>query len=1609
MSLLRIKKYVVIALIITVIAAASVFIMASSTEEDIESPEYAIIGIAGFAEADAIDTPDEQHFEPDSFSFFSISPASLVTSSNLADFVTTVTMTDMGGNTVTAGSTTYIGQSYNFAITFAETPDLQLTYPNPSLPASATNALTYQLPGVPGILSIQNPVAPTPIQIATSAVVGWYAIDTSGLVTVWFLNVDQNGNAANYNYIDLTNVTIRLTITAQMGSSSANVDFGAGTTVNISNNYPPDGISVAKTSDYNPDAETITYTIVLTAIGTPYDIIGGISFSDQPLINGSTIFDNPANSAFGSFDYTVTNASTGSTIDYGSPTVNWTATAANWTTTAANFIVGFWPSGSGLTLNVGDYITVTYTADIQKMIANNNNTALSSPLNINPLNYSFLAGNQLWASADPDTTTQYASVTNPVSKAMYITKTGTLAATNDSINWTATIGDGISPALNGGTLTDILGPYQTMPASNAITISLFNAPSSASPAPTPVFSSTANNPVFNFSINPTNPSQFTFTVPLASATIPGSSTAFGPVYQIVISYNSTLTITPPTVGQPPVLFNNTVTYTLPGGGPGNISYTGVVPITPDTTGILTKTTSGICGRPDSTNPLGQYYLDYTITLNVPAGLQNQPLWLFDDLGLFPNGSAVTNIPQNLLVTAVNTGTNTPPSPAFVHTDPVLTNGNEIRIYFGTSLSPYQGGTPSWQYNSPVTVTVSYRVYLPATAVTAIQSNASWFVSNATYLVNSPFDIYIQGPQINVISGTNVNDYWPISKSSLPTDNPSLFNYSVVINGGYSVRPAPLLQAGFSPVFTDTFDSRLGYVPGSFYIQDTGTPNRFFAPAPGTDVTQTTASGGNNVISVGLASMWQYTAPPSQGGMPMGTGPVANWFALKNHFAANYQLAVIGPDLGVTQANLVNTASIEVNPGACLFNNQSVTNYAPQPITKTMTPSSPGSDLINTQIVINPDGGVMFAPAGQTSGPAQITAVDTTTNLQVYMNTISMFTETRIGGVWNGSWRAQPFTINTGALWSVNVVNKNQIQFVIPNGQPVMITYDALAQVGIGAPGGTIGNSINIFGNSADVSTGSYVVQQSQVGASASNQDLMVFKQDPVHNINVRGAVFDLYVVNLATDIPPGGLSFDLEIGGLTFTRLNQSVVTNNSGVAVFSNPWIVPSYDFMYLLVETTTPAGYPALAVPANYTFLTINPTISTASINSALNSMQTDPNITWSARPAVNNVSDFIVINNIPNPGTPNTLRIMKYIDGLTDAQIQQYLQNLQLVVDDPLGNTFTYGLSDILNPGGIVIDLSNTPAGTFTFSERGAGVQDYQLVTTPQMPFSRVITPNPDREVLLLIDNNYGKLPSLTIEKTFSPENYDPRTNPGVVSQISFLVAGMDDFGNIIYRRTLLYPQDFTGNRATLVDLPVGTYSITEAGGFDLSGAMMHITRPIGAIALRPGDEVSVPIRNVYSAQQPHDGLMIRKVFHGLLPYEFPSGLVFQITDPAGNVSRYALRADHMILLDNIQPGTYTVTETGYQVDGFDVSTNPGVTVSVVVPDGRWPDIVIFDNFYEPSRPPPPRPSPQTGLPENTVFYVILIVVVLGMICGSIFMFAKRKPSKKDDSQDNDGKDQ
>jgi len=1499
--------------------------------------------------------------------FVGIVPLLAVTSSNLADFITSVNMFDMNGNPISASTPTFIGQNYKFEITFAESPTLQLSYD------LLTGHLLYQLPSY---LTIQNAIDVTPLYSPanSSIIIGWYTIGTNGLVEMWFDDVDLNGNQVGVNFIDYySNVTIVLDIFAQLTDvPDGNIDFGNGIIITI---IPPGptapSLTMHKASRYVPNMpaganaatwfERVYYMITITALDGP---ITNITLTDTPTINGAT-FNDPLPpstlSAFSGFTYEITPA-------VGPIGGLMPMTPITWNASPLSFEYKFIDpiTLAPIILNPGDFITVRYIVNIPQLIANNNSTG--QPLvGMSEFIHNFTLNNSATVGGTPMYTGPAVppvsdNTTDHINKSLAFSKNGVINPGNDSITWTITVGDGVSIPLNGGTLTDTINTGAIiLPLDSAISVRFYDNAGGV------IYDDTvaAFNTQFPGNYSRTT-SSFDLTVPLATAIGP-AGTAIGYVYQIVVIY--TTPITPPQQGEPVEVFGNNASFQFPD-GTGN--YPGInvtVPVRPAPV-IVNKTTSGICGSPDNTTPDQRYWVDYTITVDVPGGLQGEPLYLYDTLGLFPGGSAVPNVPVPTpgyaFITVIPDSTET--AITFSYTDPIPygTSGNAWRVFFGSTGSTAPAASV-WPFDLPAVLTVNYRIYLTDAIVAAMENpSASHYITNSIFLISSD-GAPNTGSLGNSVGSTNVTDYWPILKHVQATNNPALFNYTVTIKGGYSARTAPLLQ-GENPIFSDTFDPGLAYVPGSFYVVDTGIAGRYFAPSNDVVVS------GNSFSTILSSTDWQ----EFQGTFPTGTliGPApTNWFAQRRDFTVHYQLHVV--DTTIPQSNLLNTARITVNPGECAFESSQTVNFNTQNISKSMTPVAPGSNRLNVEIIINPDGEVVFSD-GVNPGPAQITAVDNLVNLMMFTDSVQMFTQTLVNGVWDGTWVQVPFTFNDRQLWSVNITPQanvpagasSQVQFVLPNQTPIKIDY----AVGVTLPPGTpgdISNEISIFGEGDSSNQGNYVVGGGGAGIGADMLDLRVFKQDAVGN-NLMGATFDLYVTVIGSYQPPGLLTVDKTITGAGGTVLNfgliEEVTTDANGMALFSGEqWITSDPDFylLYMLVETQAPVGYQPIY---ENIFFTLNPLI-TASQLIDLNTLLAPVLL---PDEGVNQISDFIIVTNIPSNLEPGSLRIQKVFDGLTNAQIQASLQNFQLVVTDPNMVQRTFSLAAILNPNGIV--LQNITAGMYIFEERNATVPNYTLTTAPQLPARRYIMPNDAGEVVITIVNTYTPYPNLTLRKAFYIDDIAYDGPPTGASPISFLVIGTDaTTGNVIFRTTVSY-SDFVNGTYTLNSIPPGIYVIYEMGGW-AEGFTFYTGGLIGVQPLLPGVDVTIPINNAYSTIPPdqiNPGLRVRKAFHGLTPDEYPPGFTITITGGSPLQTWEFELADIIAgnaFIPDIPAGTYVITESGYDVPGFNVQLPSPYPIRIVVmPDDVAREIlVVLDNTYTPPIPPTPiTPLPPIELP-------------------------------------------
>jgi len=889
----------------------------------------------------------------------------------------------------------------------------------------------------------------------------------------------------------------------------------------------------------------------------------------------------------------------------------------------------------------------------------------------------------------------------------------------------------------------------------------------------------------------------------------------GDIYSVTITFRTQIDEPPPLIpGRPPsATYQNTI------GIDGGNNKTATVQVRPPALNV-NKQTSGICGNSRS----GVYYIDYEIDFIIPKGNGYQTFYIFDTLAKMPGNTQTTNVPVGMNVTFTDVDTNNSIAVDYAF---LQNNQNQWSVYFGTKVTDGLNLWPSTLSDVDVLVTMSYRIVLSPDAITFMQNGNTNMIQNTVNLVNGPTGSTPgQGIAVSV-GGRNVNDYWPIFKSAQYTNNPALFNYTVTINNAYSGRGYAFLanadSSAKNPIFSDMFDSRLSYVPGTFYMRNSST-GAIYAPPPGSDVS---VSGSS--FNTYLRSLVQYNAPPALGGTVINASPPTAWFSTKSqNLEAHYQLTVRNQYLETVQIDMSNSATIEVNPGECTFNSTTEVNYNPQQINKTVT--TDGSDMAHVEIVINPDGGFIFSD-GVHPGPAQIVATDDLTNLMVYLTQIQVYTETKTAsGNWDGNWILQPITYNDNALWSVNVVSSTQVNFVLPNQQPVKIVYDALITLPHGQPG-QIGNKISIFGTSDEDGRDDYVVSNITGGASADALRLRLFKQDLVNNINVPGAGFTLYITDLQRPgTPPYGITDPpLNVGGVDFFPLVANQVTNTFGLAIFDHQGINTTYEFMFLLVEDAIPDGYdpyPLNPTPfENYTFFTIKPNINQTLLDNAVNTINSS---LPSGQISVDqDVTDFITINNIPAAGAPGSLRLWKLFTGIdiTDPHYQQLLSSLQIVITDPLNVKHYFTLEQAMDPFGIVIE--DAVRGPYMIQEFNAEIPGiYNLRTTPAVPFHPIVMPNMDREYVIQMNNIYT-IPVIPLPP--GVPNYPESLN--VLKVVNGLTdeqiqqnlknAVINITGPAGFNETVSLIDAING--VTFEDVPQGSYFFTEANanvnGFNL----------------------------------------------------------------------------------------------------------------------------------------------------------------------------------------------
>ena len=307
------------------------------------------------------------------------------------------------------------------------------------------------------------------------------------------------------------------------------------------------------------------------------------------------------------------------------------------------------------------------------------------------------------------------------------------------------------------------------------------------------------------------------------------------------------------------------------------------------------------------------------------------------------------------------------------------------------------------------------------------------------------------------------------------------------------------------------------------------------------------------------------------------------------------------------------------------------------------------------------------------------------------------------------------------------------------------------------------------------------------------------------------------------------------------------------------------------------------------------------------------------------IKTIDGYNIINT--KDGTPRgSLKVVKKVTGdlnATDEEIQNKV--FTFTVTGPNGYSGTVTVTG----EGESAPLENLIPGEYTVTEQGADVDGYTCVVTG----GETVTVEADLTATAEVTNTYtAKLGSLKVVKTVAGDLN--ATDEEIQNKVfTFTVTGPDGSD---YEETVTLK---AGETKTLDNLVPGTYTVTEVReGVDVEGYTCEVTGE-GTVTVAPGADVTVPVTNTYTKK--FGSLKVVKTVTGDLSGDSEEikdkVFTFTVTGPEGSdyEETVTLKAGETKTLDNLVPGTYTVTELreGIDVDGYtcEVTGDGEITVA------------------------------------------------------------------------------
>jgi fimbrial isopeptide formation D2 family protein len=988
---------------------------------------------------------------------------------------------------------------------------------------NAEGYMTYKIPS--GIHPLGDHTDWQQITLSNGNPVAEFCIEDQ-TIKLRFLNADINGNPSSTSWIDSPGLKkLSLRFAGSFNGTSSTETLVLSDTLEVTLNVLDDAKLTAskKAGDYDPATHTIAYTVTVSGTGNVHDL----ALQDT----------------LGNTYAKIVSGSVTASVDGGTETALTCTAGEN-----GSYQISGLPE-----LKKGQVLTISYLVQLDDDAPLYTAAKVTNTLN----NTVCVTGTSPQGKSLTAESTAQKSIT-----ATTLAKSGnkaTLTVDGESlsvIRWTATVGDGYWD-VGGLTLTDTLGDHLTVYQGQPIEIEAVTRSGKKQTSSVSWSSSSVQLPGTD--------SSFQLTLPTSGTDDPYTlfRVRYYTTYEAQDSFN---------------IYHNTVNTTWHG---YFLSATGSCYMAPVGNVTIEKV-----GQRDEDSLL------FTINIQIPAGLAGTKdfyvteycdgVAIFDDGCSYYKATDLANTQWTVYATTesgevitfnrykYNNITENTFSIAWQnqYTDGTHSKFNCSRaILFNCTGVQSQDST--WLINEASTLTIQLRIPL-----TNKISNDDGYtleeVLDGGGFMNNTARVYVagslRGTSVGIINGV------PLHKSGEQGENRTI-DYTVILRNKDHVTNGQIMNAAAvrDMVFTDTFDARLEYVPGSLKVEvktyETGS-------SPGNIVDtfsyQGTVSG--NSLSV--------TANDFIDASGRTLASCAAW-ACGNNFFFTYQLRVKEQynDITATSMNFDNTASLSWGSGDSQTLTASTTvAYKTGLLKKSLVNAPEDGELLGNGNVLKYQ--IELNPRENDLDPTS----DTLTVLDTLPDCLSVVWDTDtavnvIGEYWDSTanaWRTLADDSWQKTYYYDKSLNAHVLKFQIPDQCHVRITYSC--QVTEYGENVAIVNQVSILGQTTVQDSVKRVFQVNEKSGTAESltQQFALIKTDSNTHAPMKGVTFALYSEEYRENrIPDSGISRQITgVDGKTYYFYGE-YTTNSSGYCMIS----LNGTGGKYVLRELEAPLGYQKMA----------------------------------------------------------------------------------------------------------------------------------------------------------------------------------------------------------------------------------------------------------------------------------------------------------------------------------------------------------------------------------------------------------------------------------------------